>query len=150
MKRCPQCNRVESDDALAFCRADGTPLISDSGSITGKTGTARFSSGAMSSEIQTSLLPNRTDAQVILPTASTTVLPGAQMPFTTQGLSGTSRRRIVTAVVALSLLVALIAGYFFFLHKTSRAIQSVAAMPFVNMSGNQDVEYLSDGTKDPC
>ena len=23
MKRCPQCNRVETDDALTFCRADG-------------------------------------------------------------------------------------------------------------------------------
>ena len=33
MKRCPQCNRVESDDALAFCRADGTALVSESGSI---------------------------------------------------------------------------------------------------------------------
>jgi adenylate cyclase len=29
MKRCPQCNRVETDDALAFCRADGTHLVAD-------------------------------------------------------------------------------------------------------------------------
>ena len=29
MKRCPQCNRVQTDDALAFCRADGTRLIAD-------------------------------------------------------------------------------------------------------------------------
>ena len=27
MKRCPQCNRVETDETLKFCRADGTPLI---------------------------------------------------------------------------------------------------------------------------
>ncbi|HSE34080.1 MAG TPA: hypothetical protein VLA93_21080 [Pyrinomonadaceae bacterium] len=27
MKRCPQCNRVETDDALAFCRLDGTHLV---------------------------------------------------------------------------------------------------------------------------
>jgi TolB-like protein/Tfp pilus assembly protein PilF len=27
MKRCLQCNRVETDDTLAFCRADGTRLI---------------------------------------------------------------------------------------------------------------------------
>ncbi len=27
MKRYPQCNRVEADDALIFCRADGTPLV---------------------------------------------------------------------------------------------------------------------------
>ena len=26
MKRCPACKRVEPDDALAFCRADGTRL----------------------------------------------------------------------------------------------------------------------------
>src|SRR5438552_11717324 len=27
MKRCPQCNRVETDETLKFCRADGTPLV---------------------------------------------------------------------------------------------------------------------------
>ena len=27
MKRCPQCNRVETDETLNFCRADGTPLV---------------------------------------------------------------------------------------------------------------------------
>src|SRR5438128_11785411 len=30
MKRCPACKRVEPDDTLAFCRADGTRLIFDS------------------------------------------------------------------------------------------------------------------------
>jgi hypothetical protein len=28
MKRCPTCNRIENDASLAFCRADGTPLVS--------------------------------------------------------------------------------------------------------------------------
>lgn len=27
MKRCPRCNRVETDDSLIYCRADGAPLI---------------------------------------------------------------------------------------------------------------------------
>lgn len=27
MKRCPTCNRVETDEALKFCRTDGTPLV---------------------------------------------------------------------------------------------------------------------------
>ncbi|MBA2704766.1 MAG: AraC family transcriptional regulator [Blastocatellia bacterium] len=27
MKRCPQCNRVETDETLNFCRADGAPLV---------------------------------------------------------------------------------------------------------------------------
>src|SRR5437867_49335 len=47
MKRCPQCNRVESDDALVYCRADGTALISDSGSFSGDAGTAKFGSVAV-------------------------------------------------------------------------------------------------------
>lgn len=34
MKRCPQCNRVETDDALAFCRVDGTALVSDESTAT--------------------------------------------------------------------------------------------------------------------
>jgi TolB-like protein/Flp pilus assembly protein TadD len=29
MKRCPQCNRVETDEALKFCRLDGTPLVAN-------------------------------------------------------------------------------------------------------------------------
>jgi hypothetical protein len=57
MKRCPQCNRVETDDALAFCRVDGTALVGDSGSITGNANTAKFGSAPMSSEIETSFLP---------------------------------------------------------------------------------------------
>jgi TolB-like protein/Tfp pilus assembly protein PilF len=27
MKRCPQCNRLETDETLKFCRTDGTPLV---------------------------------------------------------------------------------------------------------------------------
>src|SRR6266568_691809 len=28
MKRCPQCNRTYTDDALSFCLDDGSPLLS--------------------------------------------------------------------------------------------------------------------------
>jgi len=31
MKRCPQCNRTYTDDALSFCLDDGSPLVSASG-----------------------------------------------------------------------------------------------------------------------
>src|SRR6266704_6492853 len=30
MKRCPQCNRIETNDTLGFCRIDGTHLVFDS------------------------------------------------------------------------------------------------------------------------
>ena len=75
MKRCPQCNRVETDEALKFCRVDGATLIADSGSISGEAGTVKFGSGAVSSEIETSVLPHRTDADAGRSTAPTTVLP---------------------------------------------------------------------------
>ena len=56
--------------------------------------------------------------------------------------------KLATAVAAV-LLVAVISavGYFGFVSKGSNSdqINSIAVMPFVNESGNADVEYLSDG-----
>lgn len=78
MKHCPQCNRVETDDSLAFCRADGVALINDSGSFAGDANTAKFGSTPVASKIQTSVLVHRTDAQFNRTTAPTTVLPVAQ------------------------------------------------------------------------
>ena len=36
-------------------------------------------------------------------------------------------------------------GYLYLSRSRTTAIQSIAVMPFVNESGNADVEYLSDG-----
>ena len=36
MKRCPQCNRVEADTALIYCRADGALLIKESATTDGE------------------------------------------------------------------------------------------------------------------
>ncbi len=146
MKRCPQCNRVETDDALVFCRADGTALISDSGPVSAEAGTVKFGSAPVSSEIETSgLRQTITDAGISRPTAPTTVLPASQTPDTTRELNKPKRRGFVIALIALVIVGVAIAGYFYFsrIHKT--AIESIAVMPFVNESGNADVEYLSDG-----
>src|SRR6266705_2289018 len=102
MKRCPQCNRVETDDALAFCRIDGAALISDSGSISTDANTAKFASAPVSSEIETGILPHTsTTPEINRPTAPTTALPAAQAPGTTHQLSKPSRRSLVFATVAL-------------------------------------------------
>ncbi|HEY3136575.1 MAG TPA: hypothetical protein VGL29_11160 [Blastocatellia bacterium] len=92
MKRCPQCNRVETDDALVFCRADGAALISDSRSISSDADTSKFGSAPVSSEMETSILPHRTAADASRPTAPTTVLPPQSAPNTTLELS-TSKGR---------------------------------------------------------
>jgi TolB-like protein/Tfp pilus assembly protein PilF len=145
MKRCPACNRAETDDALAFCRADGTALISDSGSITGDASTARFDSAAVSSEIETSALPHATSPEVNRVISPTTALPVHPSPDRTREFSKSRRRGLVIAMVGLGLIVIVVAGYFYFSRKSNPAIQSIAVMPFLNESGNADIEYLSDG-----
>jgi hypothetical protein len=79
MKRCPQCNRIETDDTLVFCRADGAALIGDSGSVSADAGTIRFGTLPIASEIETSVLrQHATDAGTSRPTGPTTMLDRQQ------------------------------------------------------------------------
>jgi TolB-like protein/Tfp pilus assembly protein PilF len=146
MKRCPACNRVENDDTLTFCRADGTVLISDSGSVGAEAGTAKFGSAPVASEIETSVLPqNITNAGISRPTAPTTVLPAPRISDNTQELSKPKRRRAIVAIAVVIAGALAVSAYFYLSRKNNVAIQSVAVLPFTNQSGNSDVEYLSDG-----
>jgi TolB-like protein/Tfp pilus assembly protein PilF len=146
MKRCPQCNRVETDEALKFCRVDGATLISGSGSVSGEAGTAKFGSGAVSTEIETSILPHAsTTPEIHRSTGPTNVLPAPQTPGTTRDLTKPNRRGVVFATIAMVLVGLAIVSYFYFSRKSHATIQSIAVMPFVNASGNSDVDYLSDG-----
>ncbi|MFZ0060992.1 MAG: FlgO family outer membrane protein [Pyrinomonadaceae bacterium] len=146
MKRCPQCNRVEADDTLGFCRTDGVALIDDSGSLTGDTQTAKFGSGPVSSEIETSLLRHTsTTPEINRSTGPTTALPASQIQGTTRELTKPKGRGLVFAAVGVALVVILALGYFYWSRSRTIAIESIAVMPFVNESGNADVEYLSDG-----
>jgi serine/threonine-protein kinase len=56
-------------------------------------------------------------------------------------------KRGVAVALFLVLLAALGLGYWFFFLRSAnvKQIESIAVMPFVNESGNADVEYLSDG-----
>jgi len=145
MKRCPACNRIETDDALVFCRTDGTALVNDSSSLGSETGTARPGSAPAATEIETSILPYTTDAAMSRGTGPTTVLPAQPPSSTTRELKTSKRRWVLIAGVLLIAAVFTVAGYFYLTRKDKAAIQSIAVMPFVNESGNADVEYLSDG-----
>jgi TolB-like protein/Flp pilus assembly protein TadD len=150
MKRCPQCNRLETDDSLVYCRVDGAALISDSGSFSGDPNTAKFGSVPVSSEIETSFLPHRTDPEINRATVPTTVLPATQPTSPAGDLSKLKRRRFAIAIVIVVTAVAaavcaVVVNSYLSRKSTSSSIQSIAVMPFVNDSGNADVEYLSDG-----
>jgi len=137
MKRCPQCHRVETDEALKFCRVDGATLIDESSSL---------------GEVHTSILPHNTNANVGRATAPTTVLPSTQASSPTSNLSNPSRRKtaiivtvIVTTVVAV---VTAIAVNSYRSRTTATSIQSIAVLPFENKSSDADTDYLSDGLAD--
>ena len=54
--------------------------------------------------------------------------------------------KLATAIIGIVLLSIISAiAYFGFFAKSTNQIESIAVMPFVNESGNADVEYLSDG-----
>ena len=148
MKRCPQCNRVETDEALKFCRVDGATLVSDSLSMRGEAGTAQIASQSDPSEVHTSILPHRTDANINRATTPTTVLPVAQTPSATQALNKSKRRGFMIAVALVIALGVSVAGYLYFSRNRPSAIESIAVLPFENRSGSSDTDYLSDGLAD--
>ena len=144
MKRCPQCNRVETDNALVFCRVDGAALVSNSLPQDGEAGTVRLSTASGATEIGTSILPHTTNAAIVRNTGPTTVL-AHPTPSVTRELTKFKLRKVWIAFAALVVVTAIgIASYFVFAKK-ERTIHSIAVLPFENKSGNADSEYLSDG-----
>ena len=99
MKRCPQCNRVETDEALAFCRADGTALVNDSSSLNSESGTMQLGT-SQPNETATSILPQTTPLSMNRSTGPTTVLP-VQQVGSTSALLKTKRRRTAAAIVVI-------------------------------------------------
>ena len=148
MKRCPQCNRVETDDSLVFCRVDGTALVINSSELSDEVGTAKLGTKSGTTESETTILPHFTNASVSRATGPTTVL-ATPAPVATGALSKPKRRRtaillaiIVTAVVAA---VSAVVVRSYLSGKTERSLESIAVLPFVNKSGDANSEYLSDG-----
>ena len=143
MKRCPQCNRVEADDALVYCRTDGVALINDSGPFDSQS--AKFGSGSIPSEIETSLLPHATTPEISRNTGPTNSLPPPQVQGNTRELNKPKRRGPVFAAIGLALVVAVALAYLYWSRTPTTAIESIAVLPFQNKSTDADTEYLSDG-----
>lgn len=148
MKRCPQCNRVETDDALVFCRADGAALVSDSSPPDREAGTARLGTASEPSEIETSILPHATHAGAKHSTAPTTVLPPPQVGKTNP-LNRLTRRKTAIAVivvfVAMAAVISALVANSYRSRKADASIESIAVLPFENQNNDPTTDYFSDG-----
>ena len=143
MKRCPQCNRVESDEALKFCRVDGATLVSESASLGSNAATGQI--GPDASEVHTSILPHSTSANATRATGPTTVLPAHQEPSTTAELTKPKRHKPMIVGAVLLIVSIAVGGYFYLTGKRARTIDSVAVLPFQNAGGDKETEFLADG-----
>jgi serine/threonine protein kinase/Tfp pilus assembly protein PilF len=76
-------------------------------------------------------------------TASVSQQPASSAEYVITGI----KQHKLAVMIALAVLVCGAVGLFLYLRarNTAVAIESIAVMPFVNESGNADVEYLSDG-----
>jgi TolB-like protein/Tfp pilus assembly protein PilF len=86
-----------------------------------------------------------------------TAITASQSPIRTDNLSAAktqssaeyivgqiTRHKLVAAMIAAAVIIAAATGYYY-VSGPNTAINAIAVLPFVNESGNAEVEYLSDG-----
>jgi TolB-like protein/Flp pilus assembly protein TadD len=118
MKRCPKCSQTYTDEALNFCLDDGEWLVEN--------------------ESPTAIL-HSTDALGEAPTRIQSTLAAPTAP----GNAVSKRNWIFAAVLGVLAVVALgVGGYW--IYGGSKAIRSIAVLPFENRSGDPDNDYLSE------
>ncbi len=131
MKRCPECRRDYYDDTLLYCLDDGNALLEGPASVDEPATAILHTTHAIGDA------PTRAQIQT---TEQTAVLPSGATDLPKRGFD----KRLIAAPFLLAIIV--LAGFFGFRYfAASKQIESIAVMPFVNESGNADVEYLSDG-----
>ncbi len=135
MKRCPECRRDYYDDSLLYCLDDGNALLEGPSSASEPQTAILHEAAARPSEDATRPQIHTTDQTALFP-------PGVADTPITKGFD----KRILVAALALAVLVlGGFLGYRYITSNNGKQIDSIAVMPFVNDSGNAEMEYLSDG-----
>jgi len=126
MKRCPECRRDYYDETLLYCLDDGTLLLDGPGSID-EPDTAVFPSVHKTEDAQTRTFENDSSAKA--------TINSKQL----------KKSFVLVGVIGISVLLMIGIGAYWYYGRSESQISSIAVMPFVNASGNTDIEYLSDG-----
>src|SRR5688500_18143688 len=137
MKRCPECRRDYYDGTLLYCLDDGNALLEGPMSAEEPATAILSEPPAAAGDLRQQTAESVTNTAILQPAAS---MVG---PHSSSKGGGFDKR-----LLALPLLIALIVvGFLVYRYSGpgSRQIESIAVMPFVNASGNADIEYLSDG-----
>ena len=124
MKRCPECRRDYYDETLSYCLDDGTQLL-DGPSSMDEPATAVYPNVHTTEAEETRTFENEPSK-----------IPASKQP---------TRKYLIAGGLAILILAALGIGAYWYYSRAQSQINSIAVMPFVNASGNTDIEYLSDG-----
>ena len=137
MKKCPQCGR-EYDNTMSFCLDDGAELLY---------GPATVDEPATAILYETAP-PNEAATRAHVHTTAAEAEPPSALYGVSEKQSFSANRAAKPLIgVAVAIVVVAIGGFwgFWYLSPGSGQIDSIAVMPFINESGNVDLEYLSDG-----
>ena len=163
MKRCPQCNATYADETLNFCLEDGEWLVTDDAPATAilpefgippsdgssDAATRSFNNTITSEAEPPTFLGSSTERQSL--SAHRAAQPqesGSHNRAASQDHFGRRAfdKRLLLAPIALAVIVlAGFAGYRYLKAASRSQISSIAVLPFVNRSDDQDTDYLSDG-----
>src|SRR5688572_20217779 len=129
MKRCPECRRDYYDDTLSFCLDDGAELLEGPASADDLATAILSGPGA----IGTGSLPSEAPTRTLDPSFD----PAGSVQSPHEALE---RNRAIAVGIGMVLVAALgIGAYLYYNRGSSKKIESIAVMPFVNGSGNPDV-----------
>ena len=134
MKRCPECKRDYYDESLLYCLDDGSALLEGPASMDEPATAILSEPGAIPIGSLPSKAPTRTLDKFSSPASS------VEVPHQT------TRNKVIAVGIGMILVAALgLGAYLYYNRASSKQIESIAVMPFVNQGGNSDIEYLSEG-----